>query len=130
MAIEVAPPVVAGNAWFAINGGRLYLVAELLAGDAVLMVLVRIGLAGTYPRVPFGRGHWAFAFSYTAAFTDGVHWLAAEQVHGQRPLTYLLPAVATPAFVALAARTVLGPVRRDVLPRVPAEPAPAPSGPA
>ncbi|MFJ6708116.1 MULTISPECIES: TDT family transporter [unclassified Streptomyces] len=130
MAIEVAPPVVAGNAWFAINGGRLDLVAELLAGYAVLMVLVQIGLAGTYLRVPFGPGHWAFAFSYAAAFTNGVHWLAAEQVHGQRALAYLLLAVATLAFVALAARTVLGLVRRDFLPRVPADPAPAPSAPA
>lgn len=125
MAIEVAPPVVAGNAWFAVNGGRLDLVAELLAGYAVLMILVQIGLASTYRRVPFGPGHWAFAFSYAAAFTDGIHWLAVEHVHGQKVLTYLVLAIATSALAALAARTVLGLVRRDFLPRVPADPAPA-----
>jgi tellurite resistance protein len=75
--------------------------------------------------VPFGPGHWAFAFSYAAAFTDGIHWLAVEHVHGQKVLTCLVLAIATSALAALAARTVLGLVRRDFLPRVPADPAPA-----
>ncbi|WP_405883537.1 TDT family transporter [Streptomyces sp. NBC_01136] len=119
IAIEVAPPVVAGNAWFAINGGRPDLGAELLAGYAVLMVLVQICMASTYRRAPFGPGYWAFAFSYAAAFTDGVHWLDVEHVHGQKALTYLLLAIATLALAALAARTVLGLSRHTFLPRVP-----------
>lgn len=125
MAIEVAPPIVAGNAWFAINGGRLDLGAEILAGYGVLMVLVQIGLVGAYRRAPFGPGYWAFAFSYAAAFTYGVHWLAVEHVHGQKALTYLLLGIVTLAMAALAARTAVGLRRGTFLPRVPA---PAPAG--
>ncbi|WP_234532044.1 TDT family transporter [Streptomyces shenzhenensis] len=128
MAIEVAPPVVAGNAWFAMNGGRLDLGAEILAGYAVLMVLVQIGLTSTYLRVPFGPGHWAFSFSYAAVLTDGVHWLDVEHVRGQKELTYLALAVATLALAALAARTVLGLTRRSFLPRAAAAAVPAPVG--
>jgi tellurite resistance protein len=125
IAIEVAPPVVAGDAWFVINGGRLDLVAELLGGYAVLMVLVQICMVGVYRRAPFGPGYWAFAFSYAAAVTDGVWWLDVEHVHGQQGLTYLLLGLATLAFAALAARTGLGLGRRTFLPRLPASATPA-----
>jgi len=123
IAIEVAPPVVAGNAWFAINGGRLDLLAELLGGYAALMALVQVSMFTTYRKAPFGPGHWAFAFSYAAAFTNGVSWLAVEHVRHREPLTYVLLAVASCAWAALAARTVLGLVRGTLLPRV-TEPAP------
>ncbi|WP_327287215.1 TDT family transporter [Streptomyces sp. NBC_01198] len=126
IAIEVAPPVVAGNAFFVINGGRLDFGAELLGGYAALMVLVQICMISTYRRAPFGPGYWAFAFSYAAAVTNGVWWLEVEHVHGQQGLTYLLLSLATLALAALAARTVLGLVRRTFLPRLPA-PAAAPA---
>lgn len=120
IAIEVAPPVVAGNAWFAINGGRLDLGAELLAGYAALMILVQIGLASTYRRAPFGIGYWAFSFSYAAVFTCGIHWLDVEHVHGQKGLTYLLLGIATLALAALAARTLVALRRGTFLARLPA----------
>ncbi|MFJ6393337.1 TDT family transporter [Streptomyces sp. NPDC091972] len=120
IAIEVAPPVVAGNAWFAINGGKADLGAEILGGYALLMVLVQVCLASTYRRAPFGPGYWAFAFSYAAVFTNGVHWLDAKRVAGQEPLTYLALAIATLAYTLLATRTVLGLARRSFLPRTPA----------
>lgn len=119
IAIEVAPPVVAGNAWFAINGHRLDLGAELLAGYAALMILVQLSMAAAYVRVPFGPGHWAFAFSYTAAVGNGLLWLGVEHVRGQKPLTYALLAVATGGWAALAARTLLGLSRRTFLARLP-----------
>lgn len=118
IAIEVAPPVVAGNAWFAINGGRLDLVTEVLGGYAALMALVQVSMFSTYRKAPFGPGHWAFAFSYAAAFTNGVSWLAVEHVRHREPLTYVLLAVASCAWAALAGRTVLGLVRGTFLPRV------------
>jgi tellurite resistance protein len=90
------------------------------------MALVQISMASTYLRAPFGIGHWAFAFSYAAAVTNGLLWLEVEHVSGRRPLTYALLAVATCAWAALAARTLLGLSRRTFLLRVPAPPA-APS---
>ncbi|MFG1807880.1 TDT family transporter [Streptomyces sp. NPDC049040] len=120
IAIEIAPPVVAGNAFFTINGGRLDLGAEILGGYALLMVLVQITMAGTYRRAPFGPGYWAFAFSYAAAFTNGINWLDVEHVHGREGLTYLLLGIATLALAALGARTLLGLRNRTFLPRAPA----------
>ncbi|MEW2160984.1 TDT family transporter [Streptomyces sp. NPDC007189] len=125
IAVEVAPPVVAGNAWFAINGGHLDLIAELLGGYAALMALVQVSMFSTYRKAPFGPGHWAFAFSYAAAFTDGVSWLAVERVRDREPLTYVLLAVATCAWAALAGRTVVGLVRGTFLPRVTAPASPS-----
>jgi tellurite resistance protein len=107
----------AGNAWFAINGGRLDLGAELLGGYAALMVLVQVSMISAYRKAPFGPGYWAFAFSYAAAFTNAVSWLAVERVRDREPLTYVLLAVATCAWAALAGRTVLGLVRGTFLPR-------------
>lgn len=128
IAIEVAPPVVAGNSWFAINGGKLDLVAELLGGYAVLMALVQVSMFSVYRREPFGPGYWAFAFSYAAAFTNGVTWLAVEHVGAREPLTYALLAVATCGWVALAGRTVLGLARGTFLARLPATAPPAAAG--
>ncbi|WUH91735.1 TDT family transporter [Streptomyces sp. NBC_00433] len=125
IAIELAPPVVAGNAWFAINGADLSLGAEILAGYAVLMALVQLSMASAYVRAPFGPGHWAFAFSYAAAVANGLLWLGVEHVRGQKPVAYVLLAVATCAWAALMARTLLGLSRRTFLLRLAPPPAAA-----
>jgi tellurite resistance protein len=124
LAIEVAPPVVAGSAWFAINGNRPDTVAYLLAGYALLMVLVQLRLIPLYVRVPFVAGVWAFAFSYAAAVSVGIRWLVAEQVPARQGLTYALLSVTSLAFAALVGRTLLGLRRGTFLPRPP-----APAGP-
>ena len=119
LAIEVAPPAVAGNAWFLMNGNRPDTLAYLLAGYGVLMVLVQVRLIPLYVKVPFVAGMWAFAFSYAAAFTAGIRWLAAENSPAQLPLTYCLLAAITAGFLALAIRTVMGLVQGTFLPRLP-----------
>jgi tellurite resistance protein len=121
VAIDFAPPVVAGNAWFAINGGHLDVVALLLAGYALLMLLVQVRLIPAYLRVPFGPGIWAFAFSYAAAFTIAIRWLAAEHVHRQQDWTYVLLAVITAGIGALLVRTGIGLATDTFLPRLPSE---------
>lgn len=122
LAIELAPPVVAGSAWFEINGTRPDTAAYLLAGYAVLMVLVQLRLIPLYAKVPFAAGAWAFGFSYIAAFTVGVRWLAAADVDGRRPLTYCLVGIVTVGMTVLSARTIAGLVRGTFLPRAPAVP--------
>jgi tellurite resistance protein len=133
MAIEVAPPVVAGNAWFVINGGRLDWVVFALTGYGVLMVLVQLRLIPAYRRAPFGVGTWAFSFSYAAVFTFAVHWVRADGVAGERSLTYVLLAVISVAIAALLTRTGLALRAGRFLPAAPpAAPAPehAPAAPA
>jgi hypothetical protein len=85
VAIELAPPMVAGNAWFAINGGRVDTPAAILGGPALLMLLVQVRLIPMYRRATFGPGFWAFSFPFAAAVTYGVDWLAAEHVRGGGP---------------------------------------------
>jgi tellurite resistance protein len=118
IAIEVAPAVVAGNAWFLINRGRVDAVAAGLAGYAILMVLVQLRLIPIYRRVPFGPGWWAFSFSYAAAFTFAVNWLAAQRVPGRAGWTAVLLAMLTLAIAALAVPTVRRLFRTTYMPTV------------
>ena len=127
IAIEVAPPVVAGNAWFVLNEGRIDAVAAGLAGYAVLMILVQLRMIPVYRRVPFGPGWWAFCFSYAAAFTLAVNWLAAGRVPGHSGWIVVLLAVLTAGVAALAVPTVRRLTRGTYLP---APPVPAPLVPA
>jgi tellurite resistance protein len=128
IAIEVAPAAVAGNAWFLINGGRADAVAAGLAGYAILMVLVQVRLIPVYRRVPFGPGWWAFSFSYAAAFTLAVNWLAAERAPGRTGWTVVLLTVLSLGIVALAVPTGRRLVRGTFLP-VTAAPAGSGSAP-
>jgi tellurite resistance protein len=106
IAIEMAPPVVAGNTWFLLNGGRIDAVAAGLAGYAALMALVQLRLIPVYRQVPFGPGWWAYSFSYAAAFALAVNWLGAGQVPGRTALITALLGVLTLAVAALGVRTV------------------------
>jgi tellurite resistance protein len=117
LAIELAPPVVAGSAWFAINGGRPDTVAYLLAGYAVLMVTVQIRLVELFVQVPFVAGVWAYCFSYAAAVSVSIRWVVAEQVEARQAVTYVLLGCLSLGTAALAVRTVVGLRRRTFLPR-------------
>jgi tellurite resistance protein len=124
IAIEVAPPFVAANAWFVITGDRLDAVAFALAGYGILMVTVQIGMIPVYRTVPFGPGWWAFSFSYAAVVVVAVRWLAAGDVTGVRPLTSALLALVTLGITTLAVRTGMHLWRGTYLPR-PAQPSAA-----
>jgi tellurite resistance protein len=117
IAIEVAPPAVAGNSWFAINGGRIDTLEAVLAGFLVLELLIQLRLIPLYRQAPFGPGYWAFSFPFAAAVTYGVHWLAAGHVHGGTALGYALVGFLTVGFVVLAARTAFGLMNGTFLPR-------------
>ena len=103
MAILIAPPVVAGNAWFAINGGRVDAIALGLAGYALLMATTQLGLIAAYRTVPFGPGWWSYSFPYAATATNAVIWLGAEHAPHQSVWTYLLLAAIT-AFIGIPRR--------------------------
>jgi tellurite resistance protein len=119
IAIDLAPPVVAGSAWFAINGDKVDTAEAVLAGLSVLTLLVQFRLIPLYRRAQFSPGFWAFSFSFAAAVTYGVQWLAAEHVHGRTAIAYALVGILTAGFVLLAARTITGLIHGTFLPRVP-----------
>jgi tellurite resistance protein len=129
IAIELAPPVVAANSWFTINGGRVDTTAAVISGFAVLMVLAQLRLIPLYRTAPFGPAYWAFSFPAAAAVTCGVHWLAAEHVPGATGLGYALLGLLSAGFLLLAARTTVGLTRGTYFLRAPV-PVPGQPGPA
>ncbi len=106
LAIEMAPPVVAGLAWFSINGGRVDQIALALAGYAVLMAMVQVRLIPFYRTVPFGPGWWAYSFPFAATAAYIIKWLAAENVASARVWTWALLLVATIGVGILVGRTI------------------------
>jgi tellurite resistance protein len=127
IAIELAPPVVAANSWFAINGGGVDTTAAVISGFAVLMVLAQLRLIPLYRTAPFGPAYWAFSFPAAAAVTCGLHWLGPEHVPGATGLGYALVGLLSAGFLLLAAPTVVALWRGTFLLRVPV---PAQTGPA
>lgn len=125
LAIEIAPPTVGSIAYFALNGDRVDVVAAGLAGYALVMVLAQLRLLPLFLGLKFAPSTWAFAFSWAAVVTTTMRWNAWGQPSGQDVYTYLLLAAITAFIGAIAARTVLALVRRDLLPPGPG-PSPAP----
>jgi tellurite resistance protein len=106
IAIELAPPVVAADSWFAINGGRVDTTVAVISGFAVLMLLAQLRLIPLYRTAPFGPAYWAFSFPVAAAVTGGLHWLGAEHVPGATGLGYAVVGVLSAGYLLLTARTV------------------------
>jgi len=127
IAIELAPPVVAANSWFAINDGRVDTTVAVISGFAVLMVLAQLRLIPLYRTAPFGPAYWAFSFPVAAAVTCGVHWLGAERVPGATGLGYAVVGLLSAGFLLLAARTAIALRNGTYFLRVPV---PAQAGPA
>jgi tellurite resistance protein len=117
LAIEVAPPAVAGNAYFALHGLRADTASYALAGYAILMVLVQVRLLPLYLRLRFSPGFWAFTFSWCAVAILALHWLALTHPTGQRLLAWLVCSAVTVLVAAIALRTALALARRELVAR-------------
>ena len=132
LAIELAPPAVAGLAWFALNGGTIDLPARVLGGYAVLMALVQLRFLPVYRRLHFSPGFWAFTFSYAAAAGDAITWLRVSAAPVRTGLTIAVLALITGLVGVIAVRTIRLAQRGQLLP-APAVPAasspPAPAVP-
>jgi len=116
LAIELAPPMVAGAAYFALTGETVNAVARALGGYAVLMALVQVRLVPVYVRLRFTPGFWAFTFSYAAAATYALLWIGREKPPGAALFSALVVALITAFIAAIGARTVLAAARGQLLP--------------
>lgn len=124
LAIEVAPPALAGSAYFALTNGRMDALADGLAGYAVLMVLVQVRLLPRYWQLPFAPGFWSFTFPWAAVVVDALHWIGRERPVGAAAwtavalaaLSALVGGIALRSLIALHGGTFLS-----------ARPAPAPA---
>ncbi len=104
LAIELAPPVVAGNTYFFLSGGRVDLFAYILAGYAVLMALVQLRLAPVYLKLAFTPGFWGFTFSYAAAAGFALRWIGIAHPSAS---AFLGLAVLAAITLLIAVRTLL-----------------------
>ncbi len=104
LAIELAPPAVAGNAWVALNPVTDPVQWGLLA-YTLLMIIVQLRLIPQYRKVPFGPTFWAFSFSYAAAATYAMHWLHLDPFPGGVVLAWVIALVLTAFIGWIAVRT-------------------------
>jgi tellurite resistance protein len=122
LAIEMAPPAVAGAAYFAVAGPTIDAISAGLAGYAVLMAIVQLRFIPEYRRLSFGPGFWPFTFSYAAAATLALEWIGIERPPGSTAWTVLVLVLITGFIGIIAVRTVPLAVRGQL---VPARPVPA-----
>jgi tellurite resistance protein len=116
MAIEVAPPALAGVAYFAIDHGSVDFVARALGCYAIVMALVQLRLVPVYARLRFSPGFWAFTFSYAIVATDALLWLKAARPPGATAYVIVVVALITALVVAIAARSIVALARGQFFP--------------
>ncbi|TFC04394.1 hypothetical protein E3O42_05210 [Cryobacterium adonitolivorans] len=105
-AIFSAPPAVAGNAWFAVNNGRIDLVETMLLGTFVVLILVQLMMLAAYWRLPFTLGFWAFTFTAASSGTYAAHWLALWGGPGRAVWAWLAIGLVTVLIGSIAVRSV------------------------
>lgn len=127
LAIEVAPPAVAGAAYFQLHGTTPDAVAFGLAGYAVLMVLVQLRLVPLYARLSFAPGFWAFTFSWAAVAELALRWLSIERPSGEVVYAALAAGAVSLLIAAIAARSLLAIGRGQFVPPPSRAPVTAPT---
>lgn len=76
LAIELAPPAVAGSAHFLLHPGRPDLFAYGIAGYAAMMVFAQVRLLPLYRAAGFTAGLLSFTFPWAAMATLALRWPA------------------------------------------------------
>ncbi|MBF4571890.1 hypothetical protein ITJ64_05115 [Herbiconiux sp. VKM Ac-1786] len=105
LAIFVAPPAVAGTAWYSIVGATDP-IAVGLAGLTILMLLVQLSLIPFYRRLPFSLGFWSFTFPFAAVAADGIGWLARLHPWGWPVPVIVSTAIITALVAAIAIKSI------------------------
>jgi tellurite resistance protein len=119
LAIEIAPPALAGLAYFALTGGATNLIASALGGYAVLMALVQLRLLPVYARLKFTPGFWAITFPAATAATYALEWITLRKPPGGTAYAVVVIALPTALIAAIAARSVIGAARGQFHPAPP-----------
>ena len=127
-AIELAPPALAGVAWFALAGRGVNLIAYAIGGYLVLMALVQLRLAPFYLKLRFSPGFWAFTFSYAIAITCALEWITRTNPPGAAAYAIAAITALTVFIGVIAARTVVALARGQFLAQ-PNDVAPSPRRP-
>jgi len=117
LAIELAPPAVAGVAYFALTGGAITFAARALGGFCVVMALAQLRFVPLYTRLRFSLGFWAFTFSYAAVATYALLWITIARPPGATGYAIAIVTLITIFIAAIGVRTVLAALRGQLLPQ-------------
>jgi tellurite resistance protein len=106
MAIMLAPPAVAGAAWFGINGGRIDPIEDGLAALTVIMVLLQVALLPLYRRLSFSLGFWSFTFPVAYAAAYALAWLNLLRPAAWQTIAIAIIAGVTVLIAAIGYRSI------------------------
>lgn len=73
LGIQLAPALVACNAWLSVNGGHADVFAKMLFGYGLLQLLFMLRLMPWYLRQAFNASFWSFSFGISALASTGLH---------------------------------------------------------
>ena len=107
IAIILAPPAIAGTAWFTMQGERADPVSVGLLGVLVLVVLLQLFLVGIYRRLSFTLGFWSFTFPVAAAASYVIEWFTVVRFPGWQAATIAALALGTAAVVAVGIKSIV-----------------------
>lgn len=116
LAIELAPPAVAGIALFALNGRVASSFACALGGYAVLMAVVQLRFLPLYLKLSFSPAFWAFTFSYAAAATDALLWISVKRRAGSVVYASCIVTAITVLVVVILVKTLRLLLRGELFP--------------
>ncbi|WP_250009261.1 transporter [Actinoplanes sp. M2I2] len=106
LAILLAPPAVAGLAWFQLTGPTAGPAPAALAGLTVVLALTQVASLPRYRRLAFSLGFWSFTFPSAAVVAFTFEWLEVAAAPGRRPIIAVLLGALTVAVTILAARSL------------------------
>ncbi|AMM24152.1 dicarboxylate transporter/tellurite-resistance protein TehA [Variovorax sp. PAMC 28711] len=118
LGIQLAPAVVGGVTYLAVNGGKPDLFAQILLGYGLYQALLLLRLLPWIARQPFVPSYWAFSFGVAALPTLALRLLASGATG---PVEWLAPALFAAANViigVLAFKTVALLLQGRLLPAV------------
>jgi tellurite resistance protein len=118
LAIDVAPPALAGLAYLAITHGKVDAIALALGGFTVLAAIVQLRLIPVYRHLAFTPAFWSFAFPYAAVATFALHWINYGKPVGYKIWAWVILLAITGFIAALAAETTAAFARRRFLPQL------------
>lgn len=107
LAIILAPPAVAGSAWFTMHGEKEDAVSTSLLGLLILMFLLQLFLIPVYRRLGFSLGFWSFTFPVAAAGSYGIQWLSVAAYPGWQVLAAGIAAAVTIFIVSIGFRSLV-----------------------
>jgi tellurite resistance protein len=116
LALEAGPPMVAGVAYHALQGGSIDTFASALGGYAILMVLVQLRLTPIYLRLSFTPAFWSFTFPTAAIGLDGIQWLETTRPTGFTAYTATVLGFVTLVIGGVAIRSVVALSRHQFFP--------------